>query len=133
MAEGKGKAAGSALEWIAALVGAVVTLSLLAVIGWEAATGQRDLPPSFEVRVERIVKDPSGGFVVELVAENSGDMTAAAVGIEGVLKQGGAEIERSRATIDYLPAGGKRRGGLVFSHDPRRHQIELRATGYQDP
>ncbi len=94
-----------ALEWIAAGIGALLLLFLLVVIGREAIDGEAAELPVIEVAVTGIA--PSGsGHVVSFEARNRTDGTAAAVEIEGVLKAGGAEIESSSATIDYVP--GKR-------------------------
>ena len=41
--------------------------------------------------------------------------------------------ETSEATIDYLPARSEREGGLIFSRDPRGHELRLRAKGYAQP
>jgi uncharacterized protein (TIGR02588 family) len=121
-----------ALEWIAAGIGALLLLFLLAVVGREAIDGEATELPVIEVAVTGIA--PSGsGHVVSFEARNRTDGTAAAVEIEGVLKVGGAEIESSSATIDYVPGKGTAEGGLFFTRDPRKAALEVRALGFQKP
>ena len=87
------------LEWIAAGLGLVLTLALLAVIGREAVAGETNEPPAIDVRAASIRKLPSG-YLVEVVASNRSGGTGAAVRIEGVLKSGSAAVETSDVTFD---------------------------------
>ena len=120
------------LEWIAAGIGLVLLLLLLAVIGREAINGEAAELPAIEVAILGISPSASG-FVVAFEARNRTDGTAASVEIEGVLKAGGAEIETSSAAIDYVPGKGKAQGGLFFREDPRKASLEVRALGFQTP
>ena len=91
------KAATSVLEWVAAIVGGLIALALVAVIGREAVTGANRGPAELAVVQQRVL--PSGhGFVVEVVVRNHGHSAAAAVEIEGALKEGAATIETGRGT-----------------------------------
>ena len=120
------------LEWIAAAIGLLLLAAVLAVIGREALSGDTGELPAIEVAVVRV--EPAGrGFVVGFEAVNRSGGTAAAVGIEGVLKSGRTIVETSSATIDYVPAHSRRGGGLFFREDPRRHAIEVRPLGFQTP
>ena len=125
-------AATSPLEWAAAILGGLIALALLGLIGWDAVVGPGRAPPALVVQPERVTRN-AGGYVVQFVARNRADDTAAGVHVEGVLEQGGAPIETSQTTIDYVPGNGRRRGGLVFTRDPAAYRLELRATGYQQP
>ncbi|HEX6376715.1 MAG TPA: hypothetical protein VFZ91_13465 [Allosphingosinicella sp.] len=120
------------LEWIAAGIGLLLTLGMLAVIGREALSGEAEQVPAVEVRVERVVAAPAG-FVVEIAATNRSGATAAAVQIEGALSDGETAVETSSAMLDYVPGHATRKGGLFFSKDPRLHRLEVRALGYQAP
>lgn len=120
------------LEWISAGLGLVLTLGMVAVIGQEALRGDADQLPAIEVRATRIESTPSG-FVVEIVAANHTGGTAAAVQVEGELKDGETSVETSSLTFDYVPGHAERKGGLFFAEDPRRHRLEVRALGYQAP
>jgi uncharacterized protein (TIGR02588 family) len=42
-------------------------------------------------------------------------------------------VERSEATIDFVPARSSRHGGLVFKNDPRRYRMEVRPVGFDRP
>ena len=132
MAAKKPAPASCLLEWLMAALGALVALAMLGVIGWEALNGANDGPALLVARTVRTV--PAGsGFVAEVDVRNHSDSTAAAVELEGVLKQGETVVETSRATIDYVPGRGRRNAGLVFNRPPAGHRLEVRATGYQEP
>ena len=120
------------LEWIAAGVGLVLTLGMMAMIGIEAWRGDADQPPVIEARATRITPT-SSGFLVEVVAVNRSGGTAAAVQVEGALKSGDVAVETSSLTLDYVPGHAQRKGGLFFTRDPRNHRLEVRALGYQAP
>ena len=120
------------LEWVASGIGLLLILSMLALLLREALSGEAGQLPAIDVAIRRIA--PAGsGFVVEIEAVNGSGGTAAGVEIEGQLKSGGATIETSSAVIDYVPGHSRRSGGLFFRQDPRRHQIEVRALGFQAP
>ena len=120
------------LEWLAAGVGLLLLVLLVGMVGREAINGKSADLPAIEVAVQRI-EPAASGYVVAFEARNQRDGTAAAVTIEGVLKAGGAEIETSSATIDYVPGKGTTKGGLFFSKDPRSAELEIRALGFQTP
>ena len=116
------------LEWFAAGLGALVTLALLGFIAWKAVTATPAAPATVVLRAES-VRGTAGGYLVEVTAHNPTDSTAAAVRIEGRLGGG----ETSEATIDYVPGRSERKAALLFTEDPRRHGLSLRATGYEKP
>jgi len=121
----------SRLEAIAAAVGAVLALCTLGVIVWDGVR-DRDRPALVTLTAEAIHAHEAG-FVVEIVAFNSGDETAADLLVEGTLRQGEQVVETSEATFDYVPIRSERRGALVFSQDPRRFVLELKTKGYIEP
>lgn len=114
------------LERCAAILGAVIALSLFGVLGWEATEDSAG-PPWVSVGVERVVAT-RGGYTVEVRASNRSNATAADVVIEAEL--GG---ERSEATLDYIPGRSSRTAGFFFAHDPRRGALKVRALGYTTP
>lgn len=119
------------LEATAAAIGAVLAIGTLGVIVWDGVRDQ-DRPALVTLKAEAThAHEP--GFVVEIVAFNSGDETAAALLVEGTLRQGDQVIETSQATFDYVPIRSERRGGLIFSQDPRRFELVLTAKGYIEP
>lgn len=129
---GKDEAKEPLLEWIAAGIGLVLTLGIVAVIGREAMSGEAGRPPVIEVHAESLAP-MRAGYRVEVAAVNRSGATAAAVQVEGRLLAGEALIESSSLTLDYVPGHATRKGGLFFATDPRRHRLELRALGYQEP
>ncbi|HST37235.1 MAG TPA: hypothetical protein VLK25_11470 [Allosphingosinicella sp.] len=122
----KAKAKPPLLEWIAAALGLVLTLGVMAVIARDAFNGSAAMTPDIAVSVLR-VRPVSAGYVVEFEAANRAPVTAAQVTVEGALPGG----ETSTATIDYIPGRSQRRGGLFFATEPRG--LTVRALGYQDP
>ena len=76
----------------------------------------------------------SGSTVATLNGiDNASRRTAAAVSIEGTLRDGGQTVETSTATLSFVPGHSERKAGLIFTRDPRRHALEVRATGYEEP
>jgi uncharacterized protein (TIGR02588 family) len=122
----KTKAQPPLLEWIASAMGLVLILAVMGVIARDAFNGSAGLAPDIQVAATG-VRQSEAGFLVEFEARNLAPITAAQVAIEGKLPGG----ETSTATIDYVPGRSVRRGGLLFSADPRG--LELRALGYQNP
>ncbi len=120
------------LEWMAAGLGLALLLAMLAIIGMEAVSGGTGESPAIAVSATRVAAAP-GGFLVEVEARNTSGGTAAAVQVEGALMDGETEAEASSLTFDYVPGHSRRKGGLFFTRDPRKHRLELRALGYQSP
>ncbi|HWT30674.1 MAG TPA: TIGR02588 family protein [Propylenella sp.] len=119
------------LEAIAASIGAILALATLGIIVWD---GIRDEGrPALVTLTAGAVTEHESGYVVEVVARNSGDATAAALLVEGSLRQGDQVIETSETTFDYVPSRSQREGGLAFAADPRSHTLTLQAKGYIEP
>lgn len=124
----------SKAEWI---VGAIAALLILGGIGFLTyhAWTRPSLPPVVAVETKRILPQEQGGYVVEFVAKNDGGRTARGLAVEGRLleSKGGKEVEKSSATLTWVPAHAERQGGLFFSHDPRRYRLEIGPVGYERP
>ena len=118
-------------EWTAAGLGLVLTVSMLGYSLWEA-TQAGGATPSIVVRQAGLSRS-AGGYVLEIEARNTSLATAAAVEVRGELRRGGAVVEESRVTFDYVPGQGRARGGLFFERDPRGYQLTLRPEGYAEP
>ena len=118
-------------EWIVAAVGLVLVAGVIGFLLYEAFSGER-LPPDVKLSVKSVVQTRNG-FLVRITAVNEGGMTAEGVIIEGELRSGSEVLERSRTTIDYLPPGSEKRGGLFFTRDPRRFELQVRPLGYEEP
>ena len=89
-------------------------------------------PPDLRAVAERVL-DLDHGYVVQFRALNEGGSTAAEVTIEGELVGPDGTTERAEAVLDYLPPRSDREGALLFTTDPRRGELRLRATGYAKP
>lgn len=121
----------SALEWIAAVIGLMLLVSVVGVIGREAWLGESGQPPSIRVVATRIaVLD--NGYLVEFEVRNRSSGTAAGVMVEGKLDNA-AGSETATATLDYVAGNARANGGLFFDQDPRQGRLQLRAIGYQKP
>jgi uncharacterized protein (TIGR02588 family) len=118
------------LEWIAAATGAVLAVAVIGVIAAEALSGPRT-PPKLHVRALEVTPT-TAGYTVEFEVENTGGSAAAAVMVAGDLTGSGAP-ETAEATIDYVPARSKARGGLILRGDPRAGALRLYAKGYAEP
>jgi uncharacterized protein (TIGR02588 family) len=118
-------------EWVVAALGALLVAGTIGYLVYLATT-RDDTPPDVRV-VEQAVHALQSGWLVEFRAVNAGSQAAAQLLIEGELRGPDGPVETSEATIDYLPARSAREGGLIFSRDPRRHELRLRAKGYVDP
>jgi uncharacterized protein (TIGR02588 family) len=121
----------SPLEWIFAAVGVLAVLSAIVFLIYRGAT-KGDAPPRFQIDVESITQSGES-YLVALRVTNTSDRTAAAVTIEGELKNGEKSEETSAATMTYVPARSVRRSGLFFSKNPHEYQIRIRAKGFEQP
>ena len=119
------------LEWLASGIGLVLALGGIGYLLWDGLTAEGQ-PPAIQVHAERIV-ERNPGYTVEIRATNSSPSTAETVVIEGELKRDGQAIETSQATFDFIPGRSEVRGGLYFSHDPRKLTLDFRPKGYVRP
>lgn len=118
-------------EWALALVGVLVVASLLAYLGYRAATASGS-PPDIAI----VVKETSPlerGYRVAIEATNRGGRTAANVRVRGELRSGATTVEISEMTFDYLPPASSRRGGLFFQRDPGGLEMRVTPLGYENP
>ncbi len=120
-----------ALEWLAAAVGLILVVGAVGFMIYQAVV-QKHTPPNISVSVDSINPTDSG-FLVGFRITNRGAMTASALTIEGELKKNGESIEKSSATIDYAPSHSERRGGLIFTKNPKDFDLQIRATSYEEP
>jgi uncharacterized protein (TIGR02588 family) len=118
-------------EWIVAAIGAVLVAGTIGYLVW-LAMSRDETPPDVRV-VEDGVVALQNGWLVKFRAANAGAQAAAELLVEGELIGPDGAIETSEATVDYLPPRSEREGGLFFSHDPRQHEVRLRAKGYVNP
>ena len=106
-------------------------LAMLAYTAHEAITSS-DTPPVLLVKADSVVVNEAG-FLVLFTVRNDGEQTAAGVTVRGAVQSGTTTFEESEAIIDYVPVRATRGGALLFSIDPRRYSLRLRATGFDNP
>ena len=119
-----GKKGVSRLQCACALAGFLITLGAAGVLA--RAAFSVPAPAALTIRSEAVRPSP-GGWVVDVVVANQGDLAAAAVDIEGQV--GG---ERSGASLDYVPGRGERKVSLVFSQADKPDPA-LRVLGWSEP
>lgn len=119
------------IEWIAAAVGAVILVGLVGYLIWCGITRTAILPQIVVVATE--VYEAEGGYVVTFSARNTGDLTAASVSIVGEVIRDGDIVATGRTMLDFVPESSERKGGLLFTIDPRDGELILRAEGYAEP
>lgn len=120
-----------ALEWIAAALGLIVTLALLAIIGRDALQGSEGTPVLEASAGE--TRRVAGGSVVDFTVANRAPAAAASVEVEGVLTLPGEESETSVATLDYVAGNSEARGAMMFSGDPSAGGLKVRVRGFTEP
>ncbi|MDB5370269.1 MAG: hypothetical protein JWP20_1827 [Roseomonas sp.] len=120
-----------ALEWACATVGAVLVAATFAIVAAQIP-GDDDAPPALRVEVLDVSPGPAG-YLARFAVTNASKATAAAVEIEGQLRDGERTVETSRVRLDYAPRGSTARGGLWFREDPSRLTLTVRTTGYSAP
>jgi len=106
------------LQWGMAAVGAVVTLTAIGIVVWEAV--QPTAPPALSARIVA-TQATSAGQVATVRVQNDGDETAAAVDIEGVLGD-----QTATASLDYVPGHGHAVAYLRFDADPRAAAVSVK-------
>lgn len=119
------------VEKLTAGLGLALVLAAAGSMAYEALFGTSSPP---DIVVEVVAVHPvSAGFAVEIRSVNLGGTTGAQVRIEGRLLDGDRPVEVSSTILSYVPDRSRQLGGLYFRHDPSRHRLEVRATGYQEP
>lgn len=122
----------STAEWVVGIVCALVVLTAVGYLFYQALSGP-STPPMITVRVEQVVPMRSGGYLVEIRARNEGSGTASSLHVEGTLMRDTTAVEKSTATIGFVPGETEREGGLFFTKDPRKYRLEVRPTGFDRP
>jgi uncharacterized protein (TIGR02588 family) len=119
------------LEWIVGGLGLALVTAIILFLLYQAFAGNQ-APPEVRLRVESIEQSGST-YRVDLKVVNEGGTTAEGLVLEGELKKGDQQVERSFTTIEFLPPGSEKKVGLFFRHDPRELALEIRPLGYEDP
>lgn len=119
-------------EWIAAALGAAVTLATIGFLAREALVDPRRGIPDLSVAVDSVI-ERRHGWAVGIEARNAGTATAAAVRIVGELRSDSGVVETSETTLDYVPEASSRAGALLFTRNPADYVLDVRPTGYARP
>ncbi|WP_303717760.1 hypothetical protein [Brevundimonas naejangsanensis] len=114
----------SRLQACCAIAGLVVLLGAVAVLA--SAAFSKPSPADLTITRDDI-RPSAGGWVVDIVVANHGDLAAAAVDIEG--RSGD---ERSGVSLDYVPGRGEKKASLVFS-GAQKPEPRLRVLGWSEP
>jgi uncharacterized protein (TIGR02588 family) len=117
--------------WGIAVLGVLLVASSIGFMLYEAIAGDSS-PADVTVHVDATVQT-STGYLVKFRAINAGGSTVEGLTIEGVLRNGADVLETSDTVLEWVPAHSEREGGLFFTSDPRQHQLQLRAKGYENP
>ena len=125
------KAETSPWEWVVAAASTLVVAGMIGFMLYEGIA-KPSTPAAITVRAAAPER-AGGGWRVEVTARNDGRSTAAALRVAGELMEGDSTVESSEVTIDYVPAGSKRRAVLWFSRDPARYRLDVRPTGPDEP
>lgn len=121
----------SALEWAAAAVGAILFVTMIGYMAFVGAA-EGNGAPAIEFSSSTAVLS-SDRHLVRFQATNIGDRTVAGLVVKATLSDGQGEVESAEVTIDYLPTGSSRTGGVFFSRDPRGLELEFAPVSYVDP
>ncbi len=119
------------LEIVIASLGFIIVIYILSFTIYEALSDDK-VPPSIQIKHEKITKVESG-YLVSLLIINLGDETAQNLIIEGNLKSGENEIEKSIFTLDYLPSHSSKEAGIYFQKNPSFYKLTITPIGYQKP
>ena len=118
-------------EWTAATIGLLLFLVALGSSVYRGLwTG--DAPPDIVVQITSMIP-MRDQYLIQFRAENRGPRAAEGVVIEVRLVGPEGRVETSHTTIEYLPGGSSREGGLFVSVDPKGLQVSVRALGYEKP
>jgi uncharacterized protein (TIGR02588 family) len=118
-------------EWLVAGIGALLVAGTIGYLVVQALW-RDEAPPDVRVITLRVLA-LEHNHLVEFRALNQGGTPAAELLVEGELVGPDGPVETAEATLDYLPPGSHRDGGLFFSRDPGAFELRLRATGYAKP
>jgi uncharacterized protein (TIGR02588 family) len=119
------------LEWLIAGLGALLVAGTIGYLAFQALWRDQS-PPDVRIVALRVVA-LEHHHLVEFRAVNQGGSPAAQLLVEGELVGPEGPVETAEATLDYLPPGSYREGGLFFRRDPRELELRLRAKGYAEP
>ena len=117
--------------WGIAVLGLALVAASIGFMIYKGASGDGS-PADITVQVDATLPTRNG-YLVKFRALNTGGSTVEGLTIEGTLRNGSETLETSDTVLEWVPAHSEREGGLFFTSDPRQHQLQLRAKGYEKP
>ena len=117
--------------WGIAVLGLALVAASIGFMLYEATAGDTS-HADITVHVDSTLPTRNG-YLVKFRAINTGGSTVEGLTIEGTLRSGSETLETSDTVLEWVPAHSEREGGLFFTSDPRQHQLQLRAKGYENP
>lgn len=119
------------LERLLGGIGVLLLTACVVFLVHEGINGD-ERPGQIAAAVTDIV--PAGDMhVVTFELRNGGSQTLSNVRVTARLSDDDRELERVETAIDYLPGHSRQGGGFYFKNDPRKHTLEIRPEGYQEP
>ncbi len=119
------------ISWITASVGLLLVLGVIIFLLTKAAA-KGPTVPKIHVQASTVFKD-AGKHLMIISVTNNGNTTAAALVIEGELKNGTQSVEKSTVTLNYVPAGSTRKAGIYFINDPKNFVLILTPKSFEQP
>ena len=117
--------------WGIAVLGLALVAASIGFMVYKAVAGDAS-HPDITVQVDSTLPTRNG-YLVKFRAVNTGGSTVEGLTIEGTLRSGSETLETSDTVLEWIPAHSEREGGLFFTSDPRQHQLQVRAKGYENP
>jgi uncharacterized protein (TIGR02588 family) len=118
-------------SWLVAAVGMVLVVSSAGFMLYQSFAGDSS-PPDLVIEIDTIAPRDVG-YLVQIRVTNRGGSAAAGLIVEGALKQRSATVEASVIAMAYVPSRSQRKAGLIFSRDPLKFDLQIRAKGYEQP
>lgn len=119
------------LEWLVAVVGLALVVGTIAVL-LHHTRENGDHPPEIVAEASSVSR-AGAAYLVEVRVENRGGRPAGSLKIEGTHRGAGDEEEVSDVVVDYLAPHSTGQVTLMFSRDPRRGSLAVRAVSFREP
>lgn len=118
-------------ERVIGAIGFLLVCFTIVFLIWSAINKESGSPQiRFQVHDISFIEER---YLVLLDVYNAGDLTAADLQLQAQLIDINGNDESAVARIEYLPARSTRRVGLYFDGDPNIGELQIRASGYQEP
>jgi uncharacterized protein (TIGR02588 family) len=118
------------VEWVVALVSAVIVLGTIGYLAYETfQPGSEE--PLLTVTILQ-TREAGGSFIVGVEVRNLSRAAAADVHIAGRVRSTDGVEAQGQARVDYVPGLSTRQASLVFDVNPRGQAL-VRIIGYSKP